>query len=149
MDLKLFKPEEWWWEHEYIDSSIFTKTDLKLFSLKQQCLDIWLWWSITIPSVTTSVFLTHISIRQMLTWLPMRKAKSLYHVSTFLPTWFFLPLRKFKTIKIKPEKISYTQTIRAYCMFQGTLKIFSNIYALLFVSLFLLIVAVCHFFNIY
>ena len=28
VDLKLFKPEERWWEHESIDSSIFTKMDL-------------------------------------------------------------------------------------------------------------------------
>ena len=58
-----------------------------------------------------SVFLTHVSIRQMPTWLPTWKAKSLYHVSTFLPTWFFVPLEKekFKTIEIKLEKNPYTQ----------------------------------------
>ena len=54
------------------------------------------------------LFLTHVSIWQMPTWLPTWKAKSLYHVSTFLPTWF-LPLQKFKTIKIKREKNLYTQ----------------------------------------
>ena len=36
--------------------------------------------------------------------------KSFYRVGNFLPTWFFLPLRKFRTIKIKLEKNSYTQT---------------------------------------
>ena len=45
----------------------------------------------------------------MPTWLPMWKAKSCYHIDTFLPTWFFLPLQKFKTIKIKLEKNTYTQ----------------------------------------
>ena len=55
------------------------------------------------------VFLTYVGIRQMPTWLPTWKAKSLYHVGTFLPTWFFLPLQKFKTIKIKWEKNLYTQ----------------------------------------
>ena len=56
-----------------------------------------------------TVFLTHVGIQQMLMWLPMWKAKSLYHVGTFLPMWFFLPLQKFKTIKIKLEKNTYTQ----------------------------------------
>ena len=52
------------------------------------------------------VFLTHVSIRQMLMWLPMWKAKSLYRVGTFLSTWFFLLLEKFKTSKIpKPKQI--------------------------------------------
>ena len=55
------------------------------------------------------VFLTCASIRQMPTWLPTWKAKLLYHVSTFLSTWFFLPLQKFTTIKIKLEKNLYTQ----------------------------------------
>ena len=53
-----------------------------------------------------TVFLTHVGIRLMPTW----KAKSFYRVGNFLPTWFFLPLRKFRTIKIKLEKNSYTQT---------------------------------------
>ena len=56
-----------------------------------------------------AVFLTHVGIQQMPTWLPTWKAKSLYHVGTFLPTWFFLPLQKFKTIKTKLEKNTYTQ----------------------------------------
>ena len=56
-----------------------------------------------------SDFLTHGSIQQMPTWLPMWRAKSLYHISTSLQTWFFLPLQKFKTIKIKLEKNTYTQ----------------------------------------
>ena len=55
------------------------------------------------------VFLTRVGFRQMPTRLPTWKAKSLYHVGTFLPTWFFLPLQKFKTIKIKWEKNLYTQ----------------------------------------
>ena len=54
------------------------------------------------------VFLTHVGIRQMPTWLPTWKAKSLYHVGTFSPTLFFLPFQKFKTITIKPQKIPYT-----------------------------------------
>ena len=57
-----------------------------------------------------SVFLTHVGIWQMPTWLPTWKAKSFYRVGNFLPTWFFLPLRKFRTIKIKLEKNSYIQT---------------------------------------
>ena len=55
-----------------------------------------------------TVFLTHVGIRQMPTWLTTRKAKLLYHVSTFLPSWLFLSLEKFKTIKIKPEQNPYT-----------------------------------------
>ena len=55
-----------------------------------------------------AVFLTQVGIQQMLTWLPVWKEKSLYHIGTFLPTWFFLPLQKFKTIKIKLEKNPYT-----------------------------------------
>ena len=31
VNLKLFKREEQWWEHESNDSSIFTKTDLNAF----------------------------------------------------------------------------------------------------------------------
>ena len=34
VDLKLFKSGDWWWEHESIDSSIFTKMDWRLFSFK-------------------------------------------------------------------------------------------------------------------
>ena len=64
--------------------------------------------SFLVDFFSISVFLT--SICRMPTWLPTWKAKSLYHVGTFLPTWFFLPLEKFKTIKIKPEKDPYTQT---------------------------------------
>ena len=75
-----------------------------------------------------TVFLTHVSIWQMPTWLPTWKAKSLYHISTFLRTWFFLPLQKFKTIKIPIPK-----QIRAHCIFQGISKTFLNIYALLFI----------------
>ena len=41
--------------------------------------------------------------------------------------------QKFKTIKIKPEKNpSIPKQIRAYYIFQGILRIFSNIYALHF-----------------
>ena len=56
-----------------------------------------------------SVFLTHIRIQQMWTWLLLWKAKSLYNVG-FVSVLFFLPLQKFKTIKIKREKNPYTQT---------------------------------------
>ena len=102
-----------------------------------------------------AVFLTRVDILQMPTWLPTWKAKSLYHVGTFLPTWFFLPLQKFKAIKI-----SIPKQIRAHYIFQGILKTFLNIYALLFifrklwtiekVESSLSIVAVCHvFFNRY
>ena len=68
------------------------------------------WCSWSINSLMYAVFLTHVGIRQMPMRLPTWKAKSLYHVSTFLLTWFFLPPEKFKTIKIKPEKDPYTQT---------------------------------------
>ena len=106
------------------------------------------------------VFPTHVGIPQMLTWLPTWNAKSLYHVGTLLPTWLFLPLQKFKTIKRNPEKIPYTQTINGYYIFQGFSNIFSSISALLFIFSKLLttekvqsplsIVAVCHgFFNRY
>ena len=44
------------------------------------------------------VFLTHVGIRQMPTRLPTWKAKLLYHVGTFLPTWFILPLKSCKDI---------------------------------------------------
>ena len=56
-----------------------------------------------------TVFLTHIGIWQMPTLSPKWKAKSLYHVSTFLLTRFFLPFQKLKTIKIKLEKNPYTK----------------------------------------
>ena len=46
------------------------------------------------PNLPPAVFLTHGSIQQMPMWLPMWKAKSLYHVGTFLPTRFFVPLEK-------------------------------------------------------
>ena len=45
---------------------------------------------------SNSVFLTHVGIRQMPTWLPTWKAKSLYHVSSFLPTWFFCHFKSSK-----------------------------------------------------
>ena len=78
--------------------------------------------------VVNKVFLTHVGIRQMPTWLPTWKAKSLYHVGNFLPTWVFVPLQKSKTIKIPiPEQI------RAHYIFQGILKTFLKIYALLFI----------------
>ena len=57
-------------------------------------------------NVTRTVFVTHVGICRMPTW----KAKSFYRVSIFLPTWFFLPLRKFRTIKIKLETNFYAQT---------------------------------------
>ena len=80
-----------------------------------------------------TVFLTHVGICQMPTWLPTWKAKSFYRVGNFLPTWFFLPLRKFRNIKIKLEKMFTLKQMRAYYIFQGIFKIFSNIYALLFI----------------
>ena len=112
-----------------------------------------------LSETTFSVFLTHVGIRQIPTWSPTWKAKSLYYVGTFLPTWFFLPLQKFKTIKINAEKIPYTQTINGYYIFQGFSKIFSSISSLLFIFSKLLttekvqsalsIVAFCHnFFSI-
>ena len=77
-----------------------------------------------------TVFLTHVGIRLMPTW----KAKSFYRVGNFLPTWFFLPLRKFRTIKIILEKNSYTQTYASLLhISRNFIKIFSNIYALLFI----------------
>ena len=45
-----------------------------------------------------SVFLTHVGIQQMPMRLPTWKAKCLYHVGTFLPTWFILPLKNCKDI---------------------------------------------------
>ena len=45
-----------------------------------------------------TVFLTRVGFRQMPTRLPTWKAKSLYHVRTFLPTWFILPLKNCKDI---------------------------------------------------
>ena len=58
---------------------------------------------------TYPVFLSHVGIRQMLTWLMTWKAKSLHHINIFLPTWIFPQLQMFKIIKIKPEKNPYTQ----------------------------------------
>ena len=57
------------------------------------------------------------------------KKKSLYD-NIFLPTRFFLPLQKFKTVKIKLEQIPIPKQIRAYYIFRGILKTFSNICAL-------------------
>ena len=56
-----------------------------------------------------TVFLIPTSIRQMPMWLLTWKTKSLFHIDTFLSTLLFLPLQKFKTIKIKQEKNPYTQ----------------------------------------
>ena len=83
-----------------------------------------------------SVFLTHVGIRQMPTWLPTWKAKSLYHVGTFLPKCFFLPFQKFKTINIKPEKNPYTQANT--CLIQVS-RNFKDIFKFLYIlySLFL------------
>ena len=82
-----------------------------------------------------AVFLTHVGIWQMSTWLPTWKAKSLCHVGTFLPMWFFLLLQKFKTIKIKPEKNPYTQTNTFLLHISRDFNdiLFSNIHALLFI----------------
>ena len=52
-----------------------------------------------------SVFLTHVGIQQMPPWLPTWKAKSLYHVDTFLPKWFFSATSKVQNYQNKtPEK---------------------------------------------
>ena len=79
---------------------------LILFCFTLALLYFWLtlivWFTSAISLICTdlckvsnkAVFLTHVGIRQMPTWLPTWKAKSLYHVSTFLPMWFFLPLHK-------------------------------------------------------
>ena len=83
--------------------------------------------------IGNTVFLTRAGIWQMPTWLRTWKTKSLYHVVAFLPTWFFLPLQKFKTIKYNRKKIPIPKQIRACYIFQGMLKIFSNIYASLFI----------------
>ena len=78
------------------------------------CLDFlqfMLYWKICFCKYQYSVlavFLTHIGIQKMLTWLPMWKAKLLYHVGKKCKR-FFLPLQKFKTIEIEPEKNPYTQ----------------------------------------
>ena len=61
-----------------------------------------------------AVFLTRVGIRQM-------------------PFDFFLPLQEFKTIRIKPEKNSFTQANSVYYIYQGISKIFSNIFALLLI----------------
>ena len=52
----------------------------------------------------------------------------------FADVIFSATSQKFKTIKIKPEKNpSIPKQIRAYYIFQGILRIFSNIYALRFI----------------
>ena len=67
-------------------------------------------------------FLTYIGIQQKLTWLPTWKAKSFYRVGNFVLTWFFLPLRKFRIIKIKLKKNSYTQTNACLLHISGNFK---------------------------
>ena len=101
----------WFWEFCFFQSFYF----------------VWAWFQTLLSEDISLVFLTHVAIWQL--W----KAKSLYHVGTFLLTWFFLPFEKFKPMKIKPEKNSYTipKQIHAYYIFQGILNIFLNIYALL------------------
>ena len=76
------------------------------------------------------VFLTHIGIRQMLTWLPTWKAKPWYHIGILLT--FFLPLQRVQNYQ-NERKIPIPKQIRAYYIFQGNLQIFSNIYASLFI----------------
>ena len=71
----------------------------------------------------------------MLTWLPTWKAKSLYHVGTFLPKRFFLPLQKFKTIKIKLEKNPSTQKNRCLLHISRTFKdVFEYICFIIYLS---------------
>ena len=80
-------------------------------------------------SSDNAVFLTHVSIQQMPTWLPTWKAKSLYHFGTFLLTL----LCHFKSSKLSKQncrKIPIPKQIHTYYIFQGILKIFSNTYAL-------------------
>ena len=60
------------------------------------------------------------------------KSKIIVSRRHFLPTRIFLPLEKFKTIKIKSEKNPLSKQIRTYYILQGILKIFSNTYALPF-----------------
>ena len=65
---------------------------------------------VMVYSSDISVSLTHVGIRQILTCdCRHGKVRLLYHFGTFLPTWFFLPLQKFKTIKTKMGKNPYTQ----------------------------------------
>ena len=64
-----------------------------------------------------TVFLTHIGIWQMLIRLPRWKPKSLFHVSTFLPTWFFLHFKSSKLSKWNWSKIPIPKQICAYYIF--------------------------------
>ena len=66
--------------------SLWTNYFSSIFTVIFEYIDIW------------PVFLTHVGIRQMPTRLPTWKAKLLYHVGTFLPTWFILPLKSCKDI---------------------------------------------------
>ena len=79
------------------------------------------------------VFLTHVGIRQMPTWLPTWKAKLLSFYGTFLPMRFFCHFKSSKLSKQNWRKIPIPKQIRVYYIFQGILKIFSNIHALLFI----------------
>ena len=73
--------------------------------MSRSTLSVWQYFQIFFPfylnmtkTFHLTVFLTHIGIRQMPTRLPTWKAKSLYHIGTFLPTWFILPLKNCKDI---------------------------------------------------
>ena len=57
------------------------------------------WWYWPWYLATDTVFLTHVGIGQMSPWLLMWKATSLYHVGTFLLTWFFCHFKSSKLSK--------------------------------------------------
>ena len=63
------------------------------------------------------VFLTQVDFRQMPTWLPTWKAKSLYHVGTFWPTWFFCHFKSSKLSNQNQRKIPKPKQIGAYYKF--------------------------------
>ena len=72
-----------------------------------------------------TVFLTHVGIRQMPTQLPTWKAKSLYHVGTFLPTWFILPLKNCRYFQIyvlhSLSSANCKQLRKRNCLYQSSL----------------------------
>ena len=63
------------------------------------------------------------------------KIKIIVSQGTFLPTWFFLPLQKFKTIKIKLENKTYAQANT--CLLHIISKDFKDIFKYICFSLYL------------
>ena len=94
------------------DFSMFTtnssnfKVTIKITILWIRKNNLYFWIFLITNTQSFTVFLTHVGIWQMLTWLLTWKAKSLYHVSFFLLTWFFSATSKVQNYQNKTREKS-------------------------------------------